>query len=572
MSRSSFPPKASWPGCKAAQPSDASTQTTSATTPAPTQTPTPVAAPPGTTPAAAAAAAQTTPATPDMQQPPPVSCDIGATDNSTSGTSTQPTATSDTSENPLLTKAADSVIDVEPKSDNAQRHKYWDHWPNDCLKVTFKRYECCTVANKILGFKQGVDTPKIYTVLGDPEDCKTSVKQLTAEVKKGKTNWNCRMIPFEKFLMYTNGKSTEEVLDFFRKEKGLTEQGGLYVSGVKHTKDPSLFEKAFQVFKEMVEDHNITLIISCTNPLILHQAPLSLALYDYILISIVSPSVALHLLEHFFGTAPEENMFGTVPNKLWEQMKQVAGALYGKPILFKLFLKSLQGFCRNSNPLPHMADIIKIAWDSITNQCSESSKNQGRKMHKLLKFHQVKSSYRSGDSITGWAYFIPLPNAMRIYLPFPFAAASCNPKEWAPPSTWVKEIELLKSMKGNLFEMCCASSFMFPSSLLLMVIFANTPFQSHPDLREGFVSFDTLKERGSDWVFDQVIGCCKSDINTSGKAERVDFFTPGTKREEYMNNPKIPCQVINCIQQAYVDMNMEYTLLCQPLKLKLLQP
>ncbi|KAH3714100.1 hypothetical protein Pelo_19392 [Pelomyxa schiedti] len=86
MSRSSFPPKASWPGCKAAQPSDASTQTTSPTTPAPTQTPTPVAAPPGTTPAAAAAAAaQTTSATPDMQQPPPASCDIGATDNSTSG-------------------------------------------------------------------------------------------------------------------------------------------------------------------------------------------------------------------------------------------------------------------------------------------------------------------------------------------------------------------------------------------------------------------------------------------------------------------------------------------------------
>lgn len=181
-------------------------------------------------------------------------------------------------------------------------------------------------------------------------------------------------------------------------------------------------------------------------------------------------------------------MFGTVPNKLWEQMKQVAGALYGKPILFKLFLKSLQGFCRNSNPLPHMADIIKIAWDSITNQCSESSKNQGRKMvlklYKLLcnaptmkwftaQIVEVPSSEKLiqiGNTLNqlGWAYFIPLPNAMRIYLPFPFAAASCNPKEWAPPSTWVKEIELLKSMKGNLFEMCCASSFMFPSSLLLM--------------------------------------------------------------------------------------------------------
>ncbi|KAH3761099.1 hypothetical protein Pelo_7105 [Pelomyxa schiedti] len=246
--------------------------------------------------------------------------------------------------------------------------------------------------------------------------------------------------------MYIQGKSTEEVFEFFRKEKGLTEQGGLYVCGVKHTKDPSLFEKAFQVFQELVEDHHITLIISCTNPLILRRAPLSLEFYDYILISIVCPSVAFHLLEHFFGTAPEENMFGTVPKKIWEWMKQVAGALYGKPILFKVFLHSLQEFCRSSELFPYMADIVKVAWESSINLCSESQKIQGRKM--VLKLYKLLCNAPTMKWITaqvveipssekliqignilndlGWAYFIPLPNAMRIYLPFPFAAVSCS--------------------------------------------------------------------------------------------------------------------------------------------------
>ncbi|KAH3761100.1 hypothetical protein Pelo_7106 [Pelomyxa schiedti] len=105
-------------------------------------------------------------------------------------------------------------------------------------------------------------------------------------------------------------------------------------------------------------------------------------------------------------------------------------------------------------------------------------------------------------------------------------------------------------MRGNTLEMC--SSLMLPSSLLLMAIFASTPFRPHPDLRQGFVSFDTLKEQGHgwEWMFLTAIGCCKCDINTSGKAERTYFFIPGVKREEYRDNPEIPSRAIDCIQVA----------------------
>ncbi|KAH3731454.1 hypothetical protein Pelo_17713 [Pelomyxa schiedti] len=359
-------------------------------------------------------------------------------------------------------------------------------------------------------------------------------------------------IPIEKplFDKYVEKSKTLALCTSLQEFNNLTPHHILHVSNVHDAEDTTL-RAIFTQLDEIRKARRATVIISGLDATITGRTQL---LFTPILTPIITPEVAFQILKYFLSMVPGESLLGSTSDQIVAQMRILSGCLYGPPYVIKRFLEIVRVYSLTHHERPFLLTMIIQVWleamqkyDSLScmqykhvlNSSFKNTLNKISHSDEVLQLRKNPWSQKlldvgSNFNTKHFCCIIPQGDSIRVYIPFSFTACCTLVQGSVLVTPTAEQLvdQMMKSQKGNEFEIVTKRALTEPGSILLCRTHLSTSYHSHFNLRAGYLSFDSLAEAPLGRVLVVKVGFWKVDTCTSETKGCVDVLTLAQNDED----------------------------------------